>query len=409
MSRAPATMPLAVVGCDYQVASSTCRSRLVLEDREAQAMAETLRRGRAAGGFVDLNTCNRTEWIVSGDDPTWAASLLCSQMVLRAGSDAAERFTPYVHVGEQAAIHVFRVALGQESLVVGERQIAGQLHAALQRARVRGSCSRVLNGLGTTAGRLVRTARKRGQLGGSSVGVHSLALSWLDRHLEAGRRARIAVVGLGQIGRRVLELIRQENRHDTVALNRTVARVDGARPLEELPGVLAEVDAAIVCSGAPRALLRASHFAGRTAGRPLLVVDIGIPEQVERAGLPAGVTVIGLDELTAFYRESHPEASACSSETVQGLIDGALAEFRAYCGKATYAEIIDTVQRSHRRLVREDIPRVLAGRLDALSEDARTRLGQELRDAILDYTSEVFRAIRSTATRQEEDSWQDGS
>jgi glutamyl-tRNA reductase len=383
----------------------------VLEDREAQAMAETLRRGRAAGGFVDLNTCNRTEWIVSGGDPTWAASLLRSQMVLRAGSDAARRFAPYVHVGEQAAIHVFRVALGQESLVVGERQIAGQLHAALQRARARGSCSRVLNGLGTTAGRLVRTARKRGQLGGSSVGVHSLALSWLDRHLEAGRRARIAVVGLGQIGRRVLELIRQENRHETVALNRTVARGDGARvcPLEDLPGVLAEVDAAIVCTGAPGALLRASHFAGRTAGRPLLVVDIGIPEQVERTGVPAGVTVIGLDELTAFYRESHPEGFACSSETVQRLIDGALAEFRAFCGKATYAEIIDTVQRSHRRLVREDIPRVLAGRLGALPEDARTRLGQELRDAILDYTSEVFRAIRSTATRREEDSWQDGS
>ncbi len=412
MIRAPSAMPLAVVGCDYRVASSAWRSRLVLEEHEARAMAEMLRRGRAAGGFVDLNTCNRSEWLVSGRDPAWAASLLRSQMVLRAGPGAASWFSPYVHVGEEAALHVFRVALGLESLVVGERQIAGQLHAALDRARVRGSCSRVLNGLGTTAGRLVRTARKRGQAGGSSVGVHSLALSWLDLHLEPGRRARIAVVGLGRIGRRVLGMIQQKNRHEGIAVNRTVDQGSGGRvrPLDELPRVLAEVDAAIVCTGSPRALVTRSHLAQRSTDRPLLVVDIGIPEQVERSGVTAaGVTIIGLDELTAFYQKSHPEGLARSSGVLQGLIDGALAEFRAFCGKAAYAEIIDTVQRSHRKLVREDIPRVLAGQLPALPEDARARLGQELRDAILQYTSGVFRAIRSTATGRREESWQDGS
>ena len=186
-SDVPAVLPLAVVGCDFRVASSAWRSRLILGDEEAETLAGALRLNGAADGFVDLNTCNRTEWIVSGRDPQWAASLLRSQMIQRAGPGSQGWFSPYVHTGEDAAAHLFKVALGQESLVVGERQIAGQLNDALELARARGSSSRILNGLGAAAGRLVQMAFKQGCMAGASVGVHSLAVSWLAGRLEPGR------------------------------------------------------------------------------------------------------------------------------------------------------------------------------------------------------------------------------
>ncbi len=406
MSGAPAGTPLAVVGCDFRVASSAWRSRLVLEDDEAREMAATLRRNGAADGFVDLNTCNRTEWIVSTGDPRWAGSLLSGQMVQRMGPEASSWFSPYVRRGDEAAIHVFRLVLGQQSLVVGERQIAGQLYGALETARDRKCSSRVLNGLGTAAGRLVRMALKQGHTGGRSVGVHSLAVSSLARWLGPEATARVAVVGLGRVGRRVLALVQQQKRYHAVSLNRTIGPDSprGVRPLSDLPVVLAEVDAVILCTGAPQHVLKAAYLAGRSAERRLLVVDVGVPPQVERAGLPAGVTVCGLDELAAMNGESIP-ATEAHAAALGLLIDDALAEFRSYCGQPAFADIIDTLQSSHSRLVREAIPRIIAERLEGLPEEVRARVEQELRAAILGYTSDMFRTIRAAAGRREDEPW----
>jgi glutamyl-tRNA reductase len=405
MSGAPAMPSLAVVGCDFRVASSAWRSRLVLTDDEARAMAVTLRRNAAADGFVDLNTCNRTEWIVSTRDPQWAASLLSGQMVQRMGAEAASWFSPYVRLGDEAAVHVFRVVLGQESLVVGERQIAGQLYGALETARDRKCSSRVLNGLGTAAGRLMRMALKQGRMGGRSVGVHSLAVACLAQWLGPEAIACVAVVGLGRIGRRVLSLVEQEKRYKAVCLNRTIGQdsARGARPLSDLPQVLAEADAVILCTGAPQPVLRSAHLDGRSAGRKLLVVDVGVPAQVERSGMPASVTVCGLDELASLHRESLPAQDSPPADGLDPMIDAALAEFRSFCGQPAFSDIIDTVHRTHCRLVREAIPRIIAERLDSLPEEVRARVGQELRAVILGYTSDVFRTIRAAAGRNGEE------
>ena len=371
MSGAPAGTPLAVVGCDFRVASSAWRSRLVLGDDEAREMAATLRRNGAADGFVDLNTCNRTEWIVSTGDPRWAGSLLSGQMVQRMGPEASSWFSPYVRRGDEAAVHVFRLVLGQQSLVVGERQIAGQLYGALETARDRKCSSRVLNGLGTAAGRLVRIALKQGHAGGRSVGVHSLAVSCLARRLGPEAAARVAVVGLGRTGRRVLALVQQEKRYHAVSLNRTIGPdgvLRGVRPLSDLPVALAEVDAVILCTGAPQPVLKAAHLPGdpRSAGS-WWSTWASLRRWSARDCL-AGVTVCGLDELAAMNGESIP-ATEAHAAALQLLIDDALAEFRSYCGQPAFSDIIDTLQSSHSRLVREAIPRIIAERLGGLPEE----------------------------------------
>jgi glutamyl-tRNA reductase len=410
MSRPPALLPLAVVGCDFRVASSVWRSRLVLSDEEARTLAGGLRLNQETDGFVDLNTCNRTEWIVSSRDPEWAASLLRSQMIQRAGPGSQRWFSPYVYAGEEGALHLFRVALGQESLVIGERQIAGQLHDALECARARRSSSRILNGLGAAAGRLVRTAFKRGCMAGSSAGVHSLAVSWLTSRLGPGRTARVALVGLGQIGRRVHSLLQQEKRFTVIAFNRTIddSQVGAVRALGNLPSALNEVDAVVFCTGAPEPVLRARDLAARTADRELVIVDIGVPRQVECSSVPAHVTVCGLDELTALHRSARPQPSNAEGDITR-LLDKAVVEFRAFCNQPAFAEIIDSVQRNHGRLVREQIPRVIESRLGYLPDDIRARLGRDLRGIVLSYTSDVFRTIRDASTRRGGETWRDES
>jgi glutamyl-tRNA reductase len=394
-------LPLAVVGCDFRVASSHWRSLLVFDEEESKRFVSELKRIQAADGFVDLNTCNRNEWIVSSADPQWAAELMKSQMVHRAGSAARDWIRPYAYTGDEAARHVFRVAIGQESLVVGERQIASQLYRALEVARERGTSSRILNGLGSIAGRLVRIALRRGCIESAAVGVHSLALNYLRQRLGEQSRAPVAIVGLGRIGRRVLGVMTEALQMQPVCLNRTVRenQEGRVRPLTDLPRVLGEVEAAIVCTGGMKPVISAGQLGSRPADHPLLLVDIGIPSQVDPTGLPSGVEVVGLDELTDYHQRSCREDKVQNVEEAEQLVQRAVVEFRAFCNAQAFSGILDTVQRHHRQLVSEEIPRLVAGRFGYLPEEARTRLEGDLKNIVLEYTTEVFRTIKETTAR----------
>jgi len=400
MNQIAPNIPLAVVGCDFRVASSRWRSALVLTDAGASAISRNLCRIGAADGFFDLNTCNRNEWIVSSDQPRWAAEILRAQMKLRA-EEARAWLEPYVYTGEEAARHVFRVAIGQESLVVGERQIARQLYRALETARERGTSSRVLNGMGTTAGRLVRIALRRGCIENAAVGVHSLAVHYLRSQLRMRERYKVAVVGLGRIGRRVLGPVEGYPRFEPVLCTRTPAGDQRVRPLSELAGVLAEVDAAVVCTGAMQPVVKADLL---PRDKPLLILDIGIPEQVERENIPKEVEVVGLDDLVGFFHQSHgtPRRAEKDREAA-ALVDTALDEFRVFCNEPRFSVLLDTVQRHHRRLVGEEIPRLINDRFDYLPEDARARMAFDLKHIILGYTSEVFRTIKESSLPSAED------
>jgi len=394
-------IPLAVVGCDFRIASSQWRSRLTLSGEEACELARELGRGQAASGFFDLNTCNRTEWIVSSEDSRWAAELLRGQMIRRAGPEAEGWLEPYLYTGEDAARHVFRVAIGQESLVVGERQISGQLYRALEAARQRGTSSRVLNGLGSTAGRLVRIALRRGAIEHAAVGVHSLAIEYLLDKLRDARTARLAVVGMGRIGRRVRGAIRQVLNAEPVCLNRTVGSDadENIEPLSRLAAVLAEADAAVICTGALSPVVYEEHLQERSPGNDLLLLDIGIPHQVDRQALPGGVQVADLDELTEYHHcvEARGVKNEARQGEAAGLVERAVTEFRAFCNEEVFSGILDTVQRHHRQLVGEEIPRIIADRLSYLSESDRSRLELDLKNIILEYTTEVFRTIKETS------------
>ncbi len=402
-----AAIPLTVVGCDFRCAATQWRSRLVLDQRQAVEFFERLKQNRAADGLVDLNTCNRNEWIVSGPDPNWAAELLRTQMIDRVGQDALSWFSPYVYIGEQAARHIFRVAIGQESLVVGERQIAGQLQQALVAARQRKTSSRVLNGLGTVAGRLVRIALRRGCIESAAVGVHALAVSYLEHHLPAEVPLRVAVVGMGQIGKRVLGMLQQNPWVRITCCNRTVSNDSDLKimPLDRLNHILADSDAAIVCTGAMQPIVRSEHLEYVSEQKKMLLIDIGIPRQIEDDLDHPGVTAVGLDDLTGFYNQracSRP-ASFHTQEQAEKLVDRALEEYEAYCRERPFSNVMDIVQKNHRQLVGEEIPRLIADTLDYLPQEARLRLETDLKNIILEYTNEIFYTIKESLKRNGEE------
>ncbi len=410
MKHAPVDLPLCVVGCDFRKASSSVRSKLVLKDAEATQIFHELNGNRAADGFVDVHTCNRNEWLVSSINPQWAAQLLRAQFVQRIGGHDQSWFAPYVYLGEEAARHIFRVTVGQESLVIGERQIGSQLQKAFEKARQRTTSSRVLNGLGTIAGRLARMALRKGYLGPSAIGIHSLAVSYVRHKLPKDQAATIAVVGLGSIGRRVLSFLAENPFWTVIACNRTVpsGRHGAIRPLSKLTKTLGEVDAAIVCTSALQPLVRPEHFSGRTTKRPLLILDIGIPEQVVRAPLPPTFVVAGLDELTNHYYSTCKNSALAASQQIDHLVEQALETYKMFCSEKLFAAMLETVRKRHKKIVIDELPQLLAVYLDTLPSSLRSRLELDLRAMLLGYTKEMYRAIKQTSIRfQKGEGWMD--
>jgi len=408
----PRDLPLAVCGCDFRRASSRWRSRLVLEQDERASLFEGLARTAAADGFVDLNTCNRTEWIVSTEQPAWAAGLMRAQMLERLGG-AASGVEPYVYVGAGAARHVFSVSIGQESFVVGERQIATQLFAALEEARKQDTSSRLLNGLGSITGRLVRDAVQQGCIGGPAAGVHSLAYHFVKDWLGGCTApASVAVVGLGAIGRLVRNFFEQDADTRVIPVNRSIPRgeEDRVRSIRELSAVMREVDAAVICTSAPHHVVRSATLEGRDPGRRLLVLDLGIPEQVEALDPRTGATRAGLDDLKADPVGSpSPEEQQRHGRTAERLVAQAVEEFTIYAREGSVVEIYDEVRRRHERFVNVEIPAYLEKKVGGLDDSQRAHLAFGLKGMVLAYTNEIFGAIKRSLAPQEEDEWTDVS
>ena len=408
-------IPLTVVGCDFRRASSCWRSRLVLNRDELRTFHRELRSvggghhntGSCVDGLLALQTCNRNEWVAAGSDPRWAAGLLKAQMTHRAGCADESWFSPYVYTGRAALRHLLRVALGPESLVTGELQIAGQLHDALEEAREAGTSSRALNHLGPVAGRLLRAARARTNYGTTGRGVHSLALEWLRRRLAptAANSARVAVIGTGSIGRQLLEMISREAGLTALAVNRSPAGA-AVKPWTALAEVLASVDAAVLCTGARSPLFDPEQFLRLRTGAPLPVLDLGIPHQADRSLHHKTLVLEGLDELRALASSAHSADQATAADTdaalqeelaLDTLVDRAVAEYRIMCAGADVGELLDSVRRQHRQAVYRDVPRLVERNFTHLSVGDRAQLEEDLQRILRDCADEVFRGIKGVS------------
>lgn len=373
----PAEIPIALVGCDFRVASASWRGTLVLTAEERQALADRLAQAAELRAFAVVDTCNRTEWIVETPHPAWAAELLRSWMQRRfkevARQDALPR--PYVHVGAAAARHFVRVAVGLESFVPGEREIAGQCMKALLVARADNLGSPLLDELSKSAGRAIKRLERLGRFRDATRGVHALAADILEARLGRGSRAlegaEIGVAGMGVLGRRLQSLLEQRGVR-VHAFNRT-PRQAGMRPLSDIPQAAERLDALVVATGAHAPVISLPPLPSRE--RPLLVLDLGVPAQVG-ARPREGVAHLGLDDVLSGASEApDPQDVALAEE----IAENAVTEVLLACARRLSARVLAAAQSKRDELRDERLPALLDEHLRDLDAPRRRRLEQALR------------------------------
>ncbi len=296
-------MGLMLVGLNHRSAPVEVRERLYWSIAEVPSVLSAVTQAGGARAVL-LSTCNRTEFYLSPGGPEALQTVW-----RRAGDRLGQALDPYAYVAQEraAAEHLFRVAAGLDSLVLGESQIQGQVREAWQAAQA--FTDPLLNRLFQSALRVGRRVRAETALGTGAASVPSASVELAYKIFGdlSGRKA--LVLGSGEMAELAMSLLVSEGvravmvAHRNVERARQIAQQLGGRAVEyaEAWPMFSEVDLVLCSTAAPHAIVTVEAVGdaiGRRAGRPLCILDIAVPRDVApEVGQLENVFLYDIDDL----------------------------------------------------------------------------------------------------------------
>jgi len=332
-------MDLVVAGLSHHTAPLALRERVALPPDETPAALDRLVHGAGFPEGLVLSTCNRTEIYVRGTGDEAAGRLLAYFEKLRPA--AWDEIRPHVRVvgGDDAVRHLFRVAAGLDSLVLGEPQIASQMSDAYDVACSSGAAGPLLRRAVPRALQVGKRVRTETGIGRGIASVAGAAAGLAQRVFRDVKSCAILTIGAGDTVATALVALRQDAVGRLVVANRTPARAEAlaarfggdAASLADVARLASEVDVVIAATAASEPLLVARemkpHLARRGA-RPLLVLDLGVPRDVETAvGELDGVYLHTIDDLHAIADRGRAERAA-EAPKAEAIVAAALSDFK---------------------------------------------------------------------------------
>lgn len=353
-------MTLSLVGISHHVAPVELRERVSLSLERAAAFARSL------GDAVCLSTCNRTEVYLADDDGSRALSSLEEL----AGEPL--RSVAYRMHDDAAALHLFRVSAGLDSLIPGESEILGQVRAAFDAAQPGPLLDRVFR----QAIQLGKQVRTETAIGESPASVPAAAAALAAQVFGDLRGRKVLLVGAGRIGELAAGNLSARGATIAYVANRTAeaaaelaTRFGGAAiPLEDLAAKLGEVDVVLTSTAAPGLLIESRHVPARRR-HPLFFIDIAVPRDVDPAVHDlSGCFLYDIDDLEAVVAETLAGRRA-EAEVAERLVHEETERFREW--RATL-EVVPAI--SSLRTHAEAIRAAELAKLPELPPDERARL-----------------------------------
>ncbi len=376
---------LLALGVSHKTAPLELRERLALTEGRAVGVLSELTAGEMVGEAAALSTCNRTELYLVVDDPVEAESAALAVLAREADTRPTELVGHLYSLNAGEAVsHLFRVTAGLDSMILGEAEIQGQVKRAYELALVEGATGPILNRL--FRGALAAGGRARAETGISQKGISisSVAVELAQRSLGDLAERRVLVIGAGDTAELVARALAAKGVETVFIATRHYDRAIGlaerfgghAVRFEELPEQLGAADIVVSATHSPHHIVERDDLEQVMAereGRPLLVVDIAVPRDIEPdCREVTGVSLHDVDDVQSIVARntSGREAEARRAQTI---LDAEQAKFETWHSSL---EVVPTVAALRER-ADEIVRRVLAeneGRWEALSEADRERL-----------------------------------
>ncbi|MFC7547339.1 glutamyl-tRNA reductase [Plantactinospora sp. GCM10030261] len=376
-------MNLLVVGASYRTTPVATLERLAVAPTDHRRLVARLLAQPYVGEAVIVSTCNRVEVYAAVSAFHGGLGDICGVLATHAGYPPADLANHlYVHYDGAAVDHVFRVAAGLDSMVVGEAQILGQLRDAYHAATETEAPGRLLHELMQQALRVGKRAHAETDIDRAGQSVVTAALDLAATHLGglAGRPA--LVVGAGAMGALAVATLSRGGVGPLSVTNRSaeravrLAETYGASPapIDDLSATLSEVDVVVAATASTTPVLTRELVAGVLAERahrrsgPLVLLDLAVPRDVEAdvAELP-GVFVIDIDRLA----EDLPEGpAAADTAAVNRIVATEVEAFLTWLRGADVAPTVAALRGRADEVVTAELRR-LANRRPELTDEQR--------------------------------------
>lgn len=384
-------MSVLVVGLSHRSAPVSLLERLAVAADELTKVLLELRQAPHVAESLVLSTCNRVEVYADVDKFHGGVSAV-SELLAGVSGVPLETLTPhlYVHYEDRAVQHLFSVACGLDSMVVGEGQILGQLRTAYRVATEQGGTGRVLEPLVQRALRVGKRARSETGINQAGASLVSAGLNLAQPAIGSlvGRPA--LVVGAGAMSALAGASLRRAGVGTITVANRTAAgarhladTLDGrAVGLDRLAEAIAAADLVVSATGAAGTVVGADAVAAGVrarSGRPLFFLDLALPRDVDPAvaALP-GVTVVDIEALSTALDGG---STALEIDAVRRIVTAEVGDFLGEQRSARVAPTVVALRSKAAEVVDAELGR-LAGRLPTLDERSRKEVAAAVRRVV---------------------------
>ena len=336
-------MNLVCFGLSHHTASIEVREQFAVADAVLAAQLERLKQVPGVDEGLIVSTCNRTEFYVVGAAGTTPAPAFFGDFFTR--PMAGEQNHLFQLLGGEAARHLFRVASGLDSMVVGETEIFGQVKKAYETALASGLTGKLLNRLFQKAFQVGKQVRSSTAITRGSVSVGSVAVDLAEQIFGRLNGCKVMVLGAGETSEKTARALHARGARQIFVSNRSydraaaLAEAMGGRAIhfDEWEKEFNDLDILVSSTSAPHAVVTAEkltpHLRGRR-DRPLFMIDLAVPRDIDPAVNDLdGVYVYDLDSLQAMADRTL-ESRRTEAAKSEILIERHVSEFELWCERS---------------------------------------------------------------------------
>lgn len=348
------------IGISYTKADAATRGRFSLDNEQYTRLLEEASDFGVEEVFV-VSTCNRTEIYGFAYCRHQLAHLLCRHS---GGSTQILGKKGYVYKNDEAVTHLFRVAGGLDSQILGDYEIVGQIKQSVDLAREHGRLNAYTERLISMALSASKDIKNQTLLSSGTVSVSYATVQYLKKKTPDLHRRRILVVGAGKIGASTCKNLMSYTQLESLTIvNRTPGKAKelaaelGAKwaPAEEFEAQVAASEVIILATSAPNPILAAEHLRG--AG-PKVIIDLSIPRNVQEdvPDLPH-VTFIDVDELSR-VKDGTLQQRMEEVPKAEKIIRRRMADFHAWKEKRKYAPFLKVMKKTLEHIDADLLPQM---------------------------------------------------
>jgi len=376
---------LLCLGISHKTARVAVRERLALTTNDAETLCRELVATDDVREAVAISTCNRTEVYLVVGDPVQAETELLGRLAARAGirpTELAE--TMYAPRNCDAAVQLYRVVSGLESMIVGEAEIQGQVKRAYEAALHAGTTGPLTNRLFTAALQTGKRVRSETGIGEGRASVSTVAVALAAEVIGDLAARNVVIIGAGETSELTARALAAEgvrtvfvaNRHADRA--RSIAERFGGTvsSLDALPERLVEADIVVASTASPHPIIGYEELAlvmRERDGRPLALIDLAVPRDVEPACAELDhVALYDIDDLQAVMDRNRRVREA-ERVRAEEIVDDEIQRFARWMGQLDVMPTV-TALREHGNDIVEQVLAENAGRWESASARDRARI-----------------------------------